>query len=312
MPATPNKTDHERPIEPTLTYTTLTGYFVQDDPATDPSSFRYNESNFGLIDQRYDTSDSESSDQDTTQWQRFARKVSHLNRQSGARTQYKVLYLGRHGEGVHNVAEDYYGTAAWDDYWSKQDGNGTVTWADAHLTKTGVAQAQAAHVFWKTQISEEKTPVPASYYTSPLHRCLDTAKITFGGLHLPSSRPFKPIVKELLREAIGIHTCDRRSSKTSIHEAFPSYTIEDGFAEVDQLWEADVRETDVEITARMHRLLDDIFLRDENTYISFSSHSAAIAGILRALGHREFRLNTGAVIPVLVRADASHGGPSGR
>ena len=28
--------------------------------------------------------------------------------------QYKVLFLGRHGEGVHNVAERRYGTKAWD------------------------------------------------------------------------------------------------------------------------------------------------------------------------------------------------------
>jgi hypothetical protein len=28
--------------------------------------------------------------------------------------QYKVLYMGRHGEGYHNVAEAFYGTPAWD------------------------------------------------------------------------------------------------------------------------------------------------------------------------------------------------------
>ena len=28
--------------------------------------------------------------------------------------QYKLLYMGRHGEGYHNVAEAFYGTPAWD------------------------------------------------------------------------------------------------------------------------------------------------------------------------------------------------------
>lgn len=49
-----------------------------------------------------------------TQWQRFAHEVRRLNRESGRGVQYKVLYLGRHGEGYHNVAEAYYGTPAWD------------------------------------------------------------------------------------------------------------------------------------------------------------------------------------------------------
>jgi hypothetical protein len=26
---------------------------------------------------------------------------------------YKVLFMGRHGEGFHNAAESYYGTPAW-------------------------------------------------------------------------------------------------------------------------------------------------------------------------------------------------------
>lgn len=48
-----------------------------------------------------------------TQWQRFENYVFSLNRQSGRFIQYKVLYMGRHGEGYHNAAETYYGTPAW-------------------------------------------------------------------------------------------------------------------------------------------------------------------------------------------------------
>lgn len=49
-----------------------------------------------------------------TQWQTFAQEIHSLNELSGPTTHYKVLFLGRHGEGVHNVAERRYGTKAWD------------------------------------------------------------------------------------------------------------------------------------------------------------------------------------------------------
>ena len=127
-------------------------------------------------------------------------------------------------------------------YWSKQDGNYTLTWADAHLTEEGIKQARIANKFWASEMATQRIPVPEKYYTSPLHRCLDTANTTFNGLQLPAQQPFIPEVKELLREVIGIHSCDRRSSRTYIHTSFPSYRIEPGFAEEDQLWRPDVRE----------------------------------------------------------------------
>lgn len=52
------------------------------------------------------------------QWQRFGRFVKHLNRQAAQEvaegSRYVVLYMGRHGEGYHNVAERMYGTKEWD------------------------------------------------------------------------------------------------------------------------------------------------------------------------------------------------------
>lgn len=82
-------------------------------------------------------------------------------------------------------------------YWSKQDGNGTVVWADAHLTQSGVEQAEIANRFWAKEIEEQRIPTPQTYYTSPLTRCLDTANITFSGLDLPARHPFVPTVKEV-------------------------------------------------------------------------------------------------------------------
>lgn len=48
-----------------------------------------------------------------TQWQRFEKYVDYLNCKAPKDTKYKVLVMGRHGEGYHNAAETYYGTPAW-------------------------------------------------------------------------------------------------------------------------------------------------------------------------------------------------------
>jgi hypothetical protein len=48
-----------------------------------------------------------------TQWERFHHQVVKLNEESAKNVEYKVLFLGRHGEGWHNAAETYYGTPAW-------------------------------------------------------------------------------------------------------------------------------------------------------------------------------------------------------
>jgi hypothetical protein len=100
-------------------------------------------------------------------------------------------------------------------------------------------------------------------------------------LDVPDRHPFIPQVKELFREAIGVHTCDRRSSKTYIHENYPTYTFEEGFAEEDPLWDPITRETDSGEDKRLKTVLDDVFTYDDCTFISVTSHSGAINSMLR-------------------------------
>jgi broad specificity phosphatase PhoE len=285
---------------------------------------RQTATNFGLINRTYPT-DNEC-DRSFTQWQKLEFYVNSLNLRSGKDVDYKVLFLGRHGEGYHNVAETYYGTPAWNCYWSIRDGNGTVTWADAKITPIGVAQAQIAANFWASRIKLQKIPLPQSYYTSPLTRCLQTANITFSQLPLPWYQPFIPTVKELFREGISGHTCDRRSNKTYIHDSFPHYKIEAGFSEEDLLWKPLEGEVPTDQDIRSKTVLDEVFGSDESTWMSVTSHSGEIASILRGiyptlgietiankylvLGHRAFSLNTGAVIPVLVKAETVSGTPA--
>lgn len=49
-----------------------------------------------------------------TQWQRFEAEIARLNIESIDYAVYKLFYVGRHGQGVHNVVEKYYATAEWD------------------------------------------------------------------------------------------------------------------------------------------------------------------------------------------------------
>lgn len=303
----------ERPnpeISPShVEYTTITGFFLQDDPATDPRNFDYVISNLGLINRTYPTDPEYDPELSKSPWQRFTYYIRYLNVQSPPTTTYKLLYLARHGEGFHNVAERYYRTKNWDCYWSKLTGNGSITWDDAHLTADGIAQAKVAHNFWRASITRQGIPAPQSYYVSPLDRCLATANVTFAGLEdvLPKEYPFVPVVKELLREALGVHTCDRRSNREYIVKNYPRYVIEKGFAEVDPLWDPDVRESNGQMDVRLKRLLDDIVMNDENTFLSLTSHSGAISAILHVIGHRTFELQTGGVIPVLVKVDRVEG-----
>ncbi|KAL6719155.1 putative phosphoglycerate mutase pmu1 [Lecanora helva] len=288
-------------------YATVQGFFLQDEPDTDPLSFDYTRAEFGLIDRKYDTDIEFDPDRQKTQWQRFEHHLFYLNKNSEPDIHYKLLFLGRHGEGVHNVAENLYGTAAWNSHYSKLPGSpdGSKIWLDAPLTEKGVLQALTAHEFWSHMLTAGHIPPPKTYYTSPLTRCLTTASLTFSSLPLPPSCPFRPIVKELLRETNGVHTCDKRSSRTYILDNFPSFGIEPGFSEEDELWDPEIRESDSKTDERMRRFMDDVFENGGKgeEVVSFTSHSGAVASLLRVVGHREFRLATGSCMPVLVRGE---------
>jgi hypothetical protein len=102
---------------------------------------------------------------------------------------------------------------------------------------------------------------------------------------------------------LGVHTCDRRSPASVILSLFPHVTLEPNFSEGDILWTADYREPRSARKYRLATLLDDIFANDAGTFLSLTSHSGAISSILEAIGHRGFALQTGGVIPVLLKAE---------
>jgi len=212
---------------------------------------------------------------------------------------HKVVFLGRHGQGFHNVAESFYGTQAWDEHWSLLNGNGTILWGpDAKLTEVGIKQAEAVNSLWKTELSAGGgIPVPTKLFSSPLTRAARTSEITFDGITTAT-----PLIMESLREAIGMHTCDKRSTRTEIAKAFPRFDIEEGFTEQDELWKADERELDSVRDARVKAALDHIFRTTSDTFIGITSHGGVIQSTLRVVGHAPYDVSTGGVIPLIIKA----------
>jgi broad specificity phosphatase PhoE len=126
------------------------------------------------------------------------KQVNALNDTSDSYTAYKLLFLARHGEGVHNLAEALYGTPAWNSYWSHLNGDGNLVWGpDPKLTLKGEMQASAANLAWKQEM-KDAVPIPQSFYSSPLQRASNTLEITWKDIQL--SRGILPLIVEDLRE----------------------------------------------------------------------------------------------------------------
>lgn len=104
-----------------------------------------------------------------------------------------------------------------------------------------------------------------------------------------------------------MHTCDWRGTRKSIEAAYPRYRIEPSFKQNDPLWDPDYRETNSGRRARLRKLLDDILAHDRSTFISLTAHNGAIQSILEVVGHVPFKMQTGSVLPVLVRVEKKKG-----
>ncbi|KAN0097125.1 Histidine phosphatase superfamily [Tylopilus felleus] len=261
----------------TRRYTTLRGLFLQDDPESEEDTIP---ARFGLKDEGDD------------RWVKFKREIEQLNASAPSGTQYKVVFLGRHGQGYHNVAME--------NCWTKLNGDGELVWGpDPELTLLGVEQAKDASRAWKTEL-EYGIPLPEKLYSSAMRRAIKTNQVTFEGFLRPG---LKTTVVENARERIGVSTCDKRRKKSEIAIDFPDYPFEPGFTEEDDVWSPELRETFEEIDIRAKKILDMIFDNEEEQFISITSHHRFIDAFLRVCEHRPWALPTGGVLPIILRAD---------
>ncbi|KAG9028250.1 hypothetical protein FRB95_006656 [Tulasnella sp. JGI-2019a] len=193
-------------------YTIVRGFFMHDQSPLAPVPEPHNPlpPAFGLLDDRED------------RWAAFKTKFDDLVELKKDGEQYKLIVIGRHGQGIHNVADTKWGKE-WEEKWAMEYGDGNLVWGpDAELTEVGVGQAQQVNELWKQEI-DAGMPIPTQLYSSPFSRALKTCKVTFGDILINHQRVF-PVERSRsssLRCSARLWaetpaTCDARSRRSSM------------------------------------------------------------------------------------------------
>lgn len=269
-----------------IEYSAVPGFFKQSVWGANATEIGPSPKRFGLIDSQ------------KKYWTTFQQKIKRMNKKSDKDITYKVLFLGRHAEGYHNLGLAYYGEEEWDRKWGRLTGNSTITWGpDAKLTPNGIEQAKGVNAVWMNEMQNGGgIPLPTALFVSPLRRALFTFNMSFTGVvDCPS-----PLIIENLRDAYGLRTSDWRHNKTWIHEHFPRFEFEEGFTENDELWKKEEREPTEHVQERVKGVLDQIFTLSD-TYLALVAHDKVISATFNLTGHPDYNLPTGGVIPLVIK-----------
>lgn len=262
-----------------MRFTYVDGFFEQcTDRITD--EFNYLESDFGR------TFDS---------WATFKQEFDQLVRTQDQNTRYKVLFLSRHGQGNHNLLALTYGF-----HNIANDESAT----DPELTAFGVDQAKGNNTGWKNQL-QKGIPLPSKWYVSPLTRAIDTMLITFDGI--TDFKRNAPLVIEGLREDLDPYYFNKRRPRSYLASRFPMVQFDPSFSEEDELWAHDYDESEAVHDVRTAKFLQWLFDHDWNdpqrdTYVSITTHVGTIESFLRVVSHRSYDVDTGGMIPVVIKA----------
>lgn len=262
----------------------LSGFFKQLDPTVDDMAFNYALEDFGIA----------------KPWPEIVAELTRLNASAPPNVKYKLLFLARHGQGVHNTVVAKYSSEEWHSKWKYVGTDGELVWGpDPDLTQLGVAQAKENNQLWKRQL-ELGAPKPTRFYVSPLQRSINTLEITWDGIDIPT-----PEVLDLIRETIGIHLCHKRPTKSEISAQHPQLAFEPGFPERDIPYEETykhAREQFWEQFLRADRFLQRVFENDDEV-VDVTCHAGMIRAFITVLGHRKFTISTGGQIPVIVKGE---------
>lgn len=217
--------------------------------------------------------------------------LANLSSHPELKSNTKLFFLARHGEGWHNVAEDKYGTEAWDSKWSLRNGDEEMQWGpDPELTSRGIQQAAEMNGTWRAELANG-TPLPQTFYCSPLSRALQTFEVTWNGIQ-PGA-----IICEDIRELINRHTCDQRRTQSFLRSSHPAHQWH--ITEDDLLWSATRGESLTQVEGRIRTFLDLAFATGA-CVVSVTSHSGFIGELLDYIGHPAYTLATGKMIPVVI------------
>lgn len=281
-------------------FSVVPGFFKQSDVATDDIAYDPLTDHFGLA---------------LSSWNELEEKLHALNEAADENTKYKLLFCARHGTGYHNEAVELFGREAWDNHYSALEGavhpatGEYFKWApDPYLSKAGYAQAEYMHELVEREVNEHSMPIPHRIFVSPFTRSCETLKNTMRGVCMqPDGTGMHPFIVENLRETIGMHLCDKRSSKTVICERQEGwgFEFEEGFAEEDELYKPDWRESVPELAVRANKFLQWLFGDEHNReeIVWNCTHSGQIRAMIIATGHRAWTMPTAGMIPIVVKAE---------
>ncbi|CCG20856.1 hypothetical protein CORT_0A04680 [Candida orthopsilosis Co 90-125] len=291
-----NKRGPQGQLEFPWEFETVQGFFKQSDTKTDDAVFNYATDHMGRL----------------KPWKNIILQLTQLNQEAPDNVEYKLLFLARHGNGFHNQVVETYGLDRWNKELHKLGKIDGIEYApDPQLTPLGIAQAEENHRLWQQEL-KEGAPIPSKFFVSPLQRSCNTLQITWNDL---KPKAIIPRIDELIRETIGKNLCDKRSPKRTIQQRFPEFNTDGVVDEEDVLFGDDERESMIDQSIRINRFLQNLFESDynlgdgkvdkkkaeEDTHIATYSHAGTIRCFINVLGHRNFTISTGGMIPIVVK-----------
>ena len=143
---------------------------------------------------------------------------------------------------------------------------------DAPLTNKGREQA----ILLQSTVRDLKDK-PELVVFSPNCRALQTGMLAFQ--ELDESVPF--IAHECVREETGVHLCDKRRPTSQQAKEFPRIDFSELETEEDVMFDANVRETKLEVANRIYKFLEWLEARNEK-HVAISSHSAFLLTLFNA------------------------------
>lgn len=180
----------------------------------------------------------------------------------------KIIHFQRHAQGYHNVI----GEILLD--------NGVMPSLDTHDTAINPWRRPEVLDSPLTELGKQESFVrrnqasmlnPQLVVVSPMQRAIQTAKITFAD---HDNNPYIPwIAHEGCREELGFIYCNKRRSKTSIQQDFPTIDLSLLAHEDDILFDDDNRECPSSIATRAYDFLVNFIAQRPEQEIAIISHS---------------------------------------
>ncbi|KFK43293.1 hypothetical protein AALP_AA1G105100 [Arabis alpina] len=189
---------------------------------------------------------------------------------------FKILYLVRHAQGIHNVELEENGESPL-----------SPKLFDAQLSPKGLQQVSQRR---KKIIEDGLLNTIELVVTSPLRRTMQTSTGIFRGQEdlnqsevFPIANNSPPIVAlEICRERMGLYPCDRRESINTHRSCFSEIDFTMIESDEDALWQADERENMEDVAARGLHFIKWLWERPEKE-IAVVSHGIFLQQTLRAL-----------------------------